>query len=427
METVIRRILSLLKVNDMVDLYSMTMIDELFQQDPNETDESALKRAEHIYDSYESTLLNLIDIISHKSEIETFFEKCIENKQRLIKMKNNLISDILKLKKRMLPEEDYEDEFEEWDVKREETEEQRNVRLCLEMVSEMKEQQDKMEKTMKKMKEERKNLKKQRDEMKIELETLQKKQSEMDSFKDFQNNKAANFVRKEELNTLISQFVKRKELAKSTTLAGSSSSTTIQYDLIEEQVVDEKYNLTPNEIKQLEEWTMAHVDEILFDSKEQGWKKGNCELNKCIKGHRKMLFLIEDDRGEKFGYYLNTQIKLQKYYEWEPTDIISFHFNISSSNKRLKKPTRFEIKDTKWGGYMCFKENDDELIRIGDICIYKEHRKGQSYCTQDESRFQYHSVLKALCGKAGTSSEDEFIPLRIIVIQMKESDISPRN
>ena len=56
--------------------------------------------------------------------------------------------------------------------------------------------------------------------------------------------------------------------------------------------------------------------------------------------------MIEDEDGEIFGYYLNTEI-VEEYRWYQVTDSKSFHFNLQSKNNRLNQPMKFEIKDTK--------------------------------------------------------------------------------
>ena len=135
-----------------------------------------------------------------------------------------------------------------------------------------------------------------------------------------------------------------------------------------------------------------------------------------------MIFLIDDEEGEKFGYYLNTEV-VEKYWQrpGDPpveTDKKSFEFNLES-NGRLPKPMKFEIKDVEIGGYTLFKKFYD-LISLGEIYLRKENKKNESCCYQHEDEFDYHGIKKALCGKTYYYPDYEnFTTKRIIVIQMK--------
>jgi hypothetical protein len=122
--------------------------------------------------------------------------------------------------------------------------------------------------------------------------------------------------------------------------------------------------------------------------------------------------MIEDEDGELFGYYLNTEV-VEKYDKRIETDFKSFHFNLQSKNNRLKHPVKFEIEHSEWGGYALWEKADDNLIELGDIDLRKENKKNDSYCEENEFEFDYHGIEKALCGKGS------FTPKRILVIQMK--------
>ena len=128
--------------------------------------------------------------------------------------------------------------------------------------------------------------------------------------------------------------------------------------------------------------------------------------------------LSEDEKGEKFGYYLNTEIVEEYWKVGSPpleTDNKSFEFNLQS-NGRLEKPMKFEIKELKEGGYKLFKPSDNRLISLGDIALNKANRKNQSKCSQNEEYFDYHRIENALYGK---TKYENFTSKRILVIQMK--------
>jgi hypothetical protein len=101
-------------------------------------------------------------------------------------------------------------------------------------------------------------------------------------------------------------------------------------------------------------------DEVLFDSNRDNWKHGKSVLNERIIGKKQVIFLIEDEDGERFGYYLNTEVIFEEYDQWIETDEKSFHFNFQS-NGRLKQPMKFEIKDLYWG-YVLYEKSNYVLI-----------------------------------------------------------------
>ena len=83
---------------------------------------------------------------------------------------------------------------------------------------------------------------------------------------------------------------------------------------------------------------------------------------------------------------------------------------------------KFQIKDLEWGGYRLYGKSWKDLIMVGDIKLYKENRKSESWCEQNQSEhyFNYHGIQNALCGKQpNTRGIMYFTPKRIQVIQME--------
>ena len=125
--------------------------------------------------------------------------------------------------------------------------------------------------------------------------------------------------------------------------------------------------INEKEQKQIEEWTSLKCLDILFDSNVDNWSHHTSVFDKRIIGKKQLVFLIEDDRGEKFGYYLNTKI-VEKYYTRIKTDNKSFEFNLES-NGRLKHPMKFEIINLR-GGYHLFEKSHKYLIWLGNIFYF---------------------------------------------------------
>ena len=182
-----------------------------------------------------------------------------------------------------------------------------------------------------------------------------------------------------------------------------------------EYVKVKKYDLFIEQIKQIEEWTELKCDEIVFDSTKDDWKENTSTFDKSIIGRKQLLFLIEDTRGQIFGYYLNTEVTNSRNPH-SSTDSKSFEFNLES-NGRLSKPMKFEIIDTSRGCWLC--ENSSWwLIVLGEIVLQKENRKSWSHCDQYDYRFNYHGIQKAVCGTI-LYDNAYFNPKRFLVIQMK--------
>ena len=64
------------------------------------------------------------------------------------------------------------------------------------------------------------------------------------------------------------------------------------------------YCINQDQKKILENWTGLRCGEVVFDSDEDNWKQDRSVFNDRIIGRNHLVFLIEDEGGEKFGYYL---------------------------------------------------------------------------------------------------------------------------
>ena len=172
--------------------------------------------------------------------------------------------------------------------------------------------------------------------------------------------------------------------------------------------------------KQLEKWTSLKCWDILFDSNIDDYSKESSLLNSRIIGKSKLAFVIEDEDGEIFGYYLNTEI-IEKYNWRQRTDSKTFHFNLQSQYNRLPKPMKFDLKHLNYGGIQLNNEHvSDVLIILGDISLKKNIYRFESFCFQSDKVFNYHEIKNALCGKTKIAGEGNgFMMKRFIVIQMK--------
>ena len=172
-------------------------------------------------------------------------------------------------------------------------------------------------------------------------------------------------------------------------------------------------------LKQLEEWTDLKCGEVIFNSSIDDWSIGNSILNNKINGKSKLTFIIENEDNEIFGYYFNAHIVIDEYEKWMEADEKSFEFNLCSKNKRLERAMKFEIKDSTLGGIAFYAESKKELIYLGNIFLFKENCKNESYCIQHNNDFNYYGIEKALCGKAGFTIDDLFTIKKLYVIQME--------
>ena len=86
-------------VKERLNNYNDNLRNELFEKEPNEDNEEAYKRGEIIFDKCQQDIQNLTEIIEQQKEMNNFFEKCKENKTKLIDKKNELINKLLRMKK----------------------------------------------------------------------------------------------------------------------------------------------------------------------------------------------------------------------------------------------------------------------------------------------------------------------------------------
>ena len=126
--------------NQILKEYNDNLRNELFEIEPNEDQNNAYKRGEKIFDQYEDDLKNITELIKKEKEVNEFFTKCKENKQKLIDKMNLTIDKLLRIKKNNCKsKEEYLNCREEWNNRRIETPDEKNRRECEEMLEEIKE------------------------------------------------------------------------------------------------------------------------------------------------------------------------------------------------------------------------------------------------------------------------------------------------
>ena len=178
------------------------------------------------------------------------------------------------------------------------------------------------------------------------------------------------------------------------------------------------YYLTYKHLKQLEEWTGLKCKEILFDSNIDNWERYTSTFDSKILNKNKLIFIIEDTKGNKFGGYIDATIDKIRYYgraDTIITDSKSFVFSLES-NGRLDDMKKFNIKYPE-DAFFLYNKSHDRLFGIGycDIVIFKKGSEYKPYCIQ--SSFNYEGMRNTLCGKEYSSNPFEL--KQFIVIQMK--------
>ena len=181
-------------------------------------------------------------------------------------------------------------------------------------------------------------------------------------------------------------------------------------------------DLSDYQIQMIQHWTGFKIEETLFDSYVDNWAMNTSCFTQRILGKSHLLFLIDDENGEKFGYYLHTQARDNKMENGIgsliPTDKHSFHFNLETRG-RLEDAVKFEIMDVKNGGIILYHPNSPELIQIGEIRLFKQVQKDQSFYNQTIIMFNYKLMKNALNGiSPQKNGKTYFIPKRIVVLHL---------
>ena len=376
--------------NDYIDEYD-------YIEEYGSENKSTMTKYENMFDLVDDNLKSINYLLDQEQTIMKFFSECKQNQQKFLEYRNELINLIVERSKQICTskEEFYKLRIQ-WNDKRIESPDVKNRRESEELLEEIKEQR------------------------KCIAEMIQEQKNNFDNYMNISQ------IRKEEIYNLsemvqsekhqFEEFLKglqkqREEMSFENEFKELSSEF-VRIDNIHEVLSETKYNLTQFEMKQIEEWTGLKCEDVLFDSNKDYWSQETSVFNERIFGRHQLLFLIEDEDGEKFGYYLNSQLG-EKCGKLMPVDNKTFHFNIKS-NGRLDKPMKFEIKERKDGCGLC-DDTNVALIVIGNIVLGKDNNRRMSYCDENE-KFNYHGIEHALCGK---KNPQKFIPKRIVVLQMK--------
>ena len=167
-------------------------------------------------------------------------------------------------------------------------------------------------------------------------------------------------------------------------------------------------NLTDSQITQLEEWTSLKLTDVIFDSDIDNWSKHSSVFNDRIIKKSHLLFLLEDENKEKFGYYLHSEI-LERISINLPADYKSFHFNLNVTNP-LSSPIKCNQLSIE-KGYCLHHNSTIGLIELGDFILYKNNINMKSCINYSDDHFNYpinHSLFY---------HSNQFSVHRILVLQ----------
>ena len=148
----------------------------------------------------------------------------------------------------------------------------------------------------------------------------------------------------------------------------------------------------------------------------------NCNTNSTlfeniIKGKSKLIFIITDTKGNKFGGYVNATIHGSATWINDPQ---AFVFSLNSKG-RLSGMRKFNVKRSQCAFNLGPNSSPYYLLLFGgnglngqDITLRKRNSPQghhRSYCSQDGC-YEYGGISNALAG------ERDFDMSRLVVIQM---------
>ena len=206
-------------------------------------------------------------------------------------------------------------------------------------------------------------------------------------------------------------------------------------ELSEKQYINEKHQLKEiknkimNEyqlqIKQLEDWTGLKSKEIVFDSTYCNWEIYSSTFEKHIWNKNKLAFIVENEKGIRYGGFLYATIDKTTYFQNETdsyeciVDPQSFVFTFMNDN-----PMKFEMKETHKNNSTFFicTNKDYPLFAFGNYrCCYEiwvGKKNIDGFCKQKNlSNYDYRNVEKAIVGCERDDDDGEFKINRVVVIQ----------
>ena len=142
------------------------------------------------------------------------------------------------------------------------------------------------------------------------------------------------------------------------------------------------------------------------------------KLFDVIKFRKNLLFIIEDEKGRKFGGYVNAEIT--KSHEWI-YDEHAFVFTLVNNDKI--EPEMFPCKDPSHAFMSSDRNTQNFLLLMGgqdnpfageDITLRKSDNVEASYCHQ--GCYEYTKSKDSLIG------ERTFYMKRLVVVQMVDDE-----
>ena len=185
---------------------------------------------------------------------------------------------------------------------------------------------------------------------------------------------------------------------------------------LNKQTIEEFNESYSSEMKYLREWLNENNYQILFDSKYHNWKTETSIFDKQIFGKSHIAILIEDEKNNVFGCYVDKRI--DRYNEFIK-DKNAFIFSLKT-NERIDNPTKYPILFSD-ESFRLGKSSDDLLFSIGegDIVVMKENCiTNEKYHSYSQSSFKYEGLEK----RNENNEKHTFDVKRIFVIQINKKE-----
>lgn len=188
----------------------------------------------------------------------------------------------------------------------------------------------------------------------------------------------------------------------------------------------ERFNLTSIEKNQLEEWTGRKITEVIFNSDYHDWKCNTSVFGAIVMDKPKLILMIEDMKGNKFGAFNSNPISKVGGFTYDSN---AFVFSLQSKG-RLNEMKKFPISKSSEAFFM-YPRNHHWLISIGsdggkngkdDITIMKQdcqYISPGNGCVQ--YTYQYYGIENALCGSSSFSVKqiERFFFIRFLLSALK--------
>lgn len=174
----------------------------------------------------------------------------------------------------------------------------------------------------------------------------------------------------------------------------------------------DKYDLYNYQCLTLQKWIKRKLKTVIFDSNIHNWDVFNSEFKERIYNKSNLIFIIEDEKKNKFGYYFKSNIN--KCDSWIPS-ISSFMFSLEYRGN-INTPCKFNTC-FPFNTFWLYQDYSCKLINIGDICLNKKSSKESSYCDLDKWNF-YYNHKEYLFGE-NNKTKFNINPKRILVISTK--------